>query len=70
MSDENDTKTYCPAHLRMVKDIKDCEESVKKLWSRWDWLLGFIFTFMGMLLLNSVGIVILLLKAKDTAPIP
>lgn len=70
MSDENDVKIYCPAHLRMAKDIKDNEESLKNLWRRWDWFLGLVFTLMGMLLLNSVGVVILLMKAKDVAPPP
>lgn len=56
MSDENDAKIYCPAHLQHKKDILGLEDSVRKLWTRWDWLMG-LFVF------NMAGIIMLLLKA-------
>lgn len=69
MSENNSCKD-CRAHSGLEARVESGEESVKKLWTRSDWFIGFGFTLMGGLLLNMVGIIILLMKAKDIAPTP
>ena len=62
MPDEILNDSICKAHSGIIARIKNCEDDVKTLWSKWDGMQKMTLGIFITLSLNLIAVVFLLLR--------